>query len=386
MQESGQHDLNDPKKYPRFYLPSITNEPPPDLLPASLIPKFRHKDREFKLLNHLWNVQLADPDQRNYWNIQALHDFWRDYGPPTYEGRRYGWAEEWVQDALESLLEDLHELHRIARGMDGRTQITEDRARRILQDAGTTLEREDRISEKEVKIAIMLAEEDVGIREEERGAYEILLGRKILRDREREREKWRKQKKNQGLGAGKGKSKGAGTAKDRGIAEFEELKREWRLKGRGQEHYDEGNEADAEADRSPTHKPPPRPGKQPIPPPAYSFVDPLKTGSYTQTDKEKNGKPQSEKTEGQGQFDGADSERQVQVTCCEVENSSSDDESTPRAIKTDAEESKSELGPDSGGKSEPGSEFRSFESKPNLEEHMDLSLRSAGSDVVPPAA
>ncbi|OAX82977.1 hypothetical protein ACJ72_02677 [Emergomyces africanus] len=176
-------DDYDGYKYPEFYLPVITETPVPPNLPTPLIPEFRHKDREYKLLNHLWHVQLGQEQVRHHWNIQALQDFWRTCGPCTFEGRRYGWAPTWIVNALGSLENDLELLQEAADRATLKKRRMGVQARQILEGAGIRVKDAQWVSEEEVKLAVKLAKEDVG--EEGCAGDEEVMIKKLLKDKDR---------------------------------------------------------------------------------------------------------------------------------------------------------------------------------------------------------
>ncbi|EER38775.1 conserved hypothetical protein [Histoplasma capsulatum H143] len=244
MHPSAPDDDYDPYKYPEFYLPTIT--PAPDLinLPDPLIPEFRHKDREYKLLSHLWHVQLGQNQVRHHWNIQALHDFWRKCGPPTFDGRHYGWSPTWIVDALDSLKIDLGRLQRTA----GRVMLKRARmrvqARQVLESVGIQVEDEEQVSEEEVKLAVELAREEVG--DGDCAGDEEVMIKKLLKDSDTNRE--RNEARRARLGALK--ERGKRTMANRSKARL------------GCPESDAGDAGDA-GDESPTHKPP-RARTQPV--------------------------------------------------------------------------------------------------------------------------
>ncbi|PGH03549.1 hypothetical protein GX51_03974 [Blastomyces parvus] len=238
-------DDNDPRRYPVFYLPEIPPAEDPIHLPTSLIPEFRHKDHEYKLLCHLWHVQLGNVQYRHHWNVQALHDFWRTCGPRTFEGRYYGWTSTWVVDALFSLRRDLDRLQKVADSIMLRRARMQAQARQILERVGIQLEDEGWVSKKEVKLAVELAREDVG--DEGCVGDEQVMIKKLLRDRAREREQEEAKERGR-LGA-----RGGGRRRSRSRARL--------------------GSSDSEAtDESPTHKPPPA-RKRPTSPPVVSAID-----------------------------------------------------------------------------------------------------------------
>ncbi|KKZ66461.1 hypothetical protein EMCG_07796 [[Emmonsia] crescens] len=320
-------DDYDPYKYPQFYLPIITQAPVLVNLSGSLIPQFCHKDQEYKLLNHLWHVQLGQDQVRHHWNIQALHDFWRTYGPPTFEGRRYGWSPTWIVDALDSLKKDLELLQKAADRVTlkrGRMRV---QARQVLQGAGIHVKDEKWVSEEEVELAVKLAKEDVT--DEGCAGDEEVMIKKLLKDKEMERERE----------AGRirlGRLRASGRAK--GVGRMAA-----RLTG------SESDPGDTSAgDESPTHKPP-RARKRPITSPDSSAVDASETTreaygvAYRQRESEQKGDPEQH---------SETMDFHSHLTCFPLERSFSKGETTGSPLPMDREIRVSECEVDSGSESE----------------------------------
>ncbi|OJD15038.1 hypothetical protein AJ78_04661 [Emergomyces pasteurianus Ep9510] len=180
-------DDYDVYKYPEFYLPVIPETTVILNLPTPLIPEFRHKDQEYKLLNHLWHIQLGQDQVRHHWNVQALHNFWRTCGPSTFEGRHYGWSPTWIVDALDSLKNDLELLQKVADRATLKRRRMSVQARQVLQGAGIRVKDKESINEEEVKLAFKLAKEDVG--DEGCAGDEEVQIKKHLKDKDGERDR-----------------------------------------------------------------------------------------------------------------------------------------------------------------------------------------------------
>lgn len=86
----------------------------PPGLPDGLRPRFHFLLKTYLQLENLWSIQLGDDRHRTYWNIKAAHEFWCEYGPKTLEGRRYGWSERWIVDAIEEIKAELIRLTEMA--------------------------------------------------------------------------------------------------------------------------------------------------------------------------------------------------------------------------------------------------------------------------------
>ncbi|KAL2000527.1 hypothetical protein VTN02DRAFT_2967 [Thermoascus thermophilus] len=98
---------------PIFYLLDITfplSYPAP--LTGELRDRFLYLVRQFFQLQHLWEVQLRS--HRNAWNIRAAHDFWCAHGTATVHGRRFGWSERWLVDALDEVRAEIRRLEETA--------------------------------------------------------------------------------------------------------------------------------------------------------------------------------------------------------------------------------------------------------------------------------
>ncbi|EGE80986.1 hypothetical protein BDDG_03927 [Blastomyces dermatitidis ATCC 18188] len=319
-------DDYDPYRYPIFYLPDITLADDPIHLPAPLIPEFRHKDQEYKLLSHLWHVQLGHDQARHHWNIQALHGFWRTYGPRTFEGRYYGWSPTWIVDALFSLQRDLEKLQKVADRIMLKRARMRAQARKILKRAGVQVEDESWVNDEEVELAVELAREDVG--DEGCAGDEEVMIKKIRRDREREREKEREKgpgKERRRLGARAG-----GRRRSRSSARL--------------------GSSDSEAtNESPTHKPPPA-RKRPTTPPDSSAIDASESARKADTvaDRQREQGPRGDREQKSVPQDFLS-----RLTCFRLGNSLSKEEMTGTPPPMDMEIQVSEYEVSSGLDSEP---------------------------------
>ncbi|EEH40517.2 hypothetical protein PAAG_02572 [Paracoccidioides lutzii Pb01] len=252
-------------KYPKFHLPYIVRTPSPSSLPWSLTPEFYHKDREHKLLSHLWHVQLGKEQLRHHWNIQALHEFWRENGPSTFEGRRYGWSPTWIVDALDSLKEDLEGFQRVADRAELKRVRMQKQAKQVLRLSGIELKDEGWTSDGEINLAVKLAREDVVGGEGECLGDEAALVKKIVMDKEKGWESFRLRDK-----------KDRETMKDaarRNLEKWRDTIEEMTAR-RGNES--DGN-TDFDDDETPTHTPLRRPWKLPVTPPDRPAVNTLET-------------------------------------------------------------------------------------------------------------
>ncbi|EEH50814.1 uncharacterized protein PADG_06893 [Paracoccidioides brasiliensis Pb18] len=253
-------------KYPKFHLPYIVRTPSPSSLPWSLTPEFYHKDREHKLLSHLWHVQLGKEQLRHHWNIQALHEFWRENGPPTFEGRRYGWSPTWIVDALSSLKEDLEGFQRVADRAELKRVRMQNQAKQVLGLSGIELKDEGWVSDGEIKLAVKPARGDVVGGQRECLGGEAVLVKKIVMDKEKGWESFRVRDK-----------KDRETMKDAARRNLEK----WRdtieeiTARRGNESN--GNTDFNDDDETPRHTPLRRPCTLPVTPPDRPAVNTLET-------------------------------------------------------------------------------------------------------------
>ncbi|OJD27773.1 hypothetical protein ACJ73_00821 [Blastomyces percursus] len=321
-------DDYDPYRYPIFYLPDITPTEDPIHLPAALIPEFRHKDQGYKLLSHLWHVQLGHDQARHHWNIQALHGYWRTYGPRTFEGRYYGWSPTWIVDALFSLQRDLEKLQKVAdRIMLKRARVCA-QARRILKRAGIQVEDESWVNDEKVKFAVELAREDVG--DEGCAGDEEVIIKKLRRDRERDRERERekeagKERRRLGVRAG-------GRRRSRSSASL--------------------GSSDSEAtNASPTHKPPPA-RKRPTTPSDSLAIDASESVRKVEADAVADRQREPEQR-GDGERNNAPLDFLSRLTSFRLGNSLSKEEMTGTPPPMDMEIPMSEYEVASGSDSEP---------------------------------
>ncbi|KAK2780003.1 hypothetical protein FQN52_002303 [Onygenales sp. PD_12] len=172
-------DEYDERRRPTFYLPNIFPPSFPPNLPEHLHNKYAHVDMCYRLLWHIWCVQLQLPAARNYWNIKAAHDFWCEMGPKTFEGRQYGWSETWIADALTSLLSQLNSMKamgtRETAGKEGMQML----GKQVLHNLNYAVSEDRPLTDDEMKMALDVARADI-----ENGYY--LSDEDALRTRVRE--------------------------------------------------------------------------------------------------------------------------------------------------------------------------------------------------------
>lgn len=58
---------------------------------------------------------MGDKIRRTPWNLKAASAFWRDNLPDTFEGRRFGYTENWIEDAMRKTAAQIRRLKRVAR-------------------------------------------------------------------------------------------------------------------------------------------------------------------------------------------------------------------------------------------------------------------------------
>ncbi|KAL1986476.1 hypothetical protein VTN96DRAFT_6235 [Rasamsonia emersonii] len=88
-------EVNLPKTYPRH-------------VTGNLRAKYNYLFTQYWQLRELWDVQLKN--HRDHWNIQAAYDFWCENGTKTIHGRQFGWSEDWLIEAMESVKAELIDL------------------------------------------------------------------------------------------------------------------------------------------------------------------------------------------------------------------------------------------------------------------------------------
>ncbi|EFR04662.1 hypothetical protein MGYG_07668 [Nannizzia gypsea CBS 118893] len=96
---------------PAFYFPDICFDSYFSCLPSGLHsgnkPRYKYQLPRMLLLMHIWLVQLGDGELRTINNIQRAHTFWISMGLKTWEGRTYGYYQNWIPDAIWRLRSDI---------------------------------------------------------------------------------------------------------------------------------------------------------------------------------------------------------------------------------------------------------------------------------------